>query len=278
MESYLTLLRALQRQLEVHGKPPAEARWMLERASGLEASELIRNLQQPVPGGVAEVVWGMLERRLQGYPLQLLLGETEFFGLRLEVAPGVFIPRPETEGLVELALGYLPERAASRVLDVGTGSGAIALALKARRPEAFVWATDLNPKALALARRNARRLGLEVALLEAPFTGGLNNLDLLVSNPPYLPEVYREEAPAELTYEDGAALYAGPDGLGVARPLLREAEVALRRGGWLLLELAPENVGVLAEEAVARGWRAVRVERDLAGRPRYLVARWGDGP
>lgn len=275
MGSYLALLRALRERLEAHGKPSVEARWMLERAAGLGAGELFRNLQQPVPSGVAEVVWAMLERRLRGYPLQLLLGETEFFGLRLEVAPGVLIPRPETEGLVELVLARFPEGAALRVLDVGTGSGAIALAIKARRPEALVWATEVDPKALALARRNARRLGLEVAFLEAPFTGGLSGLDLLVSNPPYLPEAYRSEAPAELAYEDEAALYAGPDGLGVARPLLGEAEVALRQGGWLLLELAPENVGVLADEAVARGWRAVRVERDLAGRPRYLVGRWG---
>lgn len=214
----------------------------------------------------------LLEKRLTGYPLQYLLGEVEFFGLPLKVAEGVLIPRPETEGLVELSLNLpLPER--PRILDVGTGTGAIALALKKHLPEAQVWATDTDPKALALAQENASRLGLEVTFLQAPLTGGVKDLDLIVSNPPYLPEAYRSLAPRELAFENPQALYAGREGLDVARPLAEEAAEALRPGGFLLLELAPENVGLLAEELKARGWTEIAVLRDLAGRERYLRAR-----
>lgn len=224
-------------------------------------------------------------QRRQGYPLQLILGYSLFYVpglkedeggyLRLEVRPGVLIPRPETEGLVELALGLLSaERSfTGRLLDVGTGSGAIALALKRRFPKAEVWATEIDPVAVALARENARRAGLEVQVLLAPFTAHLKALDLIVSNPPYLPESYRQEAPPELSYENPQALYSGPEGLDMPRELLRHAWRALKPGGALALELAESNVHTLAEEAQRAGWEAVQVHRDLAGRPRYLTAR-----
>ncbi len=271
--SYLKLLRGLQERLQAAGKPAMEARWILQHAAGLDGGQLATRLAQGVPLDVEEAAWAMLKLRLGGYPLQLLLGETEFFGLRLEVQRGVLIPRPETEGLVERALGYLPPQAEAQVLDVGTGSGAIALALKAQRPLAQVWASEISPNALELARRNAQRLGLEVTFLPAALTAGLKGLDLIVSNPPYLPEGYRAVAPPELAYEDPQALYAGPEGLDVARPLLEEAWWALRPGGWLLLELAPENVHTLAKEALLRDWQGVRIFPDLAQRPRYLAAQ-----
>lgn len=250
-----------------------ESRWILGHAAHLGEKELAARLTQPVPVDVEEAAWAILGLRLSGHPLQLLLGETEFYGLRLKVAQGILIPRPETEGLVERALAHLPLDAPARVLDVGTGSGAIALAIKAMRPQATVWATDINPKALELAKENALRLGLEVSFLEAPFTANLTGLDLVISNPPYLPESYREEAPPELAYEDAHALYAGPEGLDVARALLPQAWDALQPGGWLWLELAPENIYTLLEEAIAQGWREARVYRDLAQQPRYLGAQ-----
>lgn len=272
-KSYLELLREFQQSLEAARKPAAESRWILGHAAGLNDQQLAARLMQAVPPDVAEAARAMLNLRLSGYPLQLLLGETEFYGLRLQVERGVLIPRPETEGLVEQALGYIPAEAEARVLDVGTGSGAIALALKALRPKAMVWATDINPKALELARRNALELGLEVTFLEAPFTGDLSELDLIISNPPYLPDSYRNEAPPELAYEDPSALYAGLEGLDVARELLPHAWKALKPGGWLWLELAPENVYTLLGEATAQGWRQARVFRDLAQQPRYLACQ-----
>nr|WP_279231153.1 peptide chain release factor N(5)-glutamine methyltransferase [Thermus altitudinis] len=265
-------MRELQERLRTAGLPEGEALDLLALASGLSRKELLLHLSQAPPPGTEEKALTLLERRLAGYPLQYLLGEVEFFGLPLKVAQGVLIPRPETEGLVELALS-LPLPHAPRILDVGTGTGAIALALKKHLPEAQVWATDTDPEALALARENAHRLGLQVAFLQAPLTGGLKDLDLLVSNPPYLPEAYRAQAPRELAWESPLALYAGRQGLDVAQPLAQEAWQALKPGGFLLLELAPENVHLLAEELKAKGWVDVEVLRDLAGRDRYLRAR-----
>jgi len=270
---FLELLQALQQELRVGGKPAVEARWLVAHAAQLSDQELALRLAEFAPPDVEQAARAMLKLRLSGYPLQLLLGEAEFFGLKLRVERGVLIPRPETEGLVEHALAHLPLDKPARVLDVGTGSGAIALALKAMRPQATIWASDINPKALELARRNALQLGLEVTFLEAPFTANLQGLDLIVSNPPYLPESYRQEAPPELAYEDPNALYAGPDGLGVARELLPQAWKALKPGGRLWLELAPENVYTLLAEATDQGWLEAQVLPDLALQPRYLSLR-----
>jgi len=267
----IKLLRALQARLREAGLPEGEAWDLLALAAGLPRKELLLRLPEPPPPGAEERAWALLEKRLSRYPLQYLLGEVEFFGLPLRVEEGVLIPRPETEGLVALALA-LPLPPKPKVLDVGTGTGAIALALKRHLPEAEVHATEVDEKALRLAQENAKRLGLLVHFLQAPLTGGLRGLDLLVANPPYLPERYREEAPPELRYENPLALYAGEEGLAVAWPLALEAERALRPGGFLLLELAPENVHRLAEALRERGWEA-EVLRDLAGRDRYLRAR-----
>lgn len=268
----LDLLRRLRQALGAAGLPELEAWDLLAAATGWPRKALYGRLTSPLPQEALDRAEALLKRRLQGYPLQYLVGEAEFFGLPLRVEEGVLIPRPETEGLVELALG-LPLPPAPRILDVGTGTGAIALALKRALPEAEVYATEVDPKALALARENAERLGLAVAFLPAPFTGGLKDLDLVVSNPPYLPEAYREKAPRELGYENPLALYAGPEGLSVARPLAEEARRSLKPGGYLLLELAPENVHLLARELREKGWKEVAVLPDLAGRDRYLRAR-----
>ncbi|MGC8904813.1 peptide chain release factor N(5)-glutamine methyltransferase [Thermus sp.] len=268
----IRLLRELEGRLEAAGLPKGEAWDLLALATGLPRKTLLLRLREPPPPGSEGRAWELLAKRLSGYPLQYLLGEVEFFGLPLKVAEGVLIPRPETEGLVELALSLpLPPR--PRVLDVGTGTGAIALALKRFLPDAEVWATEVDPKALALAQENARRLGLPVRFLMASLTGGLGELDLVVANPPYLPEAYRKVAPKELSFENPLALYAGPEGLSVARALAEEALHALRPGGYLLLELAPENARLLGEELRAKGWEEVRVLPDLAGRDRYLRAR-----
>ncbi|GAB5601586.1 peptide chain release factor N(5)-glutamine methyltransferase [Thermus sp. FJN-A] len=268
----IKLLRELERRLKEAGLPQGEALDLLAHAAGLPRKDLLLHLRRPPPPGVEEKALALLARRLSGYPLQYLLGEVEFFGLPLRVEEGVLIPRPETEGLVALALD-LPLPHAPRILDVGTGTGAIALALKQKLPGAQVFATEVDERALSLARANAQRLGLPVVFLHAPFTGGLKDLDLVVANPPYLPEAYRPVAPKELAYESPQALYAGEEGLAVARPLAEAAWEALSPEGFLLLELAPENVHRLAQELREKGWQEVAVLRDLAGRDRYLRAR-----
>lgn len=263
----MSFLRLLEKRLEEAGLSPREARLLLAKALGGSPFQIPKE----VPKAAQEEALALLERRLAGYPLQYLLGEWEFFGLPLKMREGVLIPRPETEGLVEWALELPLE--APFVLDVGTGSGAIALAYKAHRPRAQVWATEIDPAALALAEENAKRLGLEVTFLPLPLTGGLEGLDLILSNPPYLPEGYRQVAPRELSYENPLALYAGKEGLEVARLLAEEALKALSGGGWIYLELAPENIHLLAQEMAEKGFERVEVREDLAGRPRYLRAR-----
>lgn len=282
----IDLLREFQELLQKVGLPSIEARWILTFASRIDDKTFVTKLLEPVPPDIEEAARAVLELRMTGHPLQLLIGETEFFGLKLRVKRGILIPRPETEGLVEIAL-QLPrapssalfngpestERIGAKVLDVGTGTGAIALAYKSMRPNASVWATDINPEAIKLATENAHNLGLEVYLREATFTGNLGNFDLVISNPPYLPEGYRKEAPPELTHEDDTALYSGKDGLKMPRELIRHAWDALKPGGWMALELDPSNIYLLLAEAAEQGWKNLQTRRDLAQRPRYLVGQ-----
>ncbi len=282
----IDLLREFQELLQKAGLPGVEARWILTFASRVDEAAFVTKLLEPVPADIEEAARAVLELRMTGHPLQLLIGETEFFGLKLKVRRGILIPRPETEGLVEIAL-QLPrapqvfsfdglqslEQIGAKVLDVGTGTGAIALAYKSMRANSSVWATDINPGAIKLAQENAHSLGLEVYFREAAYTGNLGNFDLVISNPPYLPESHRAEAPPELTYEDDHALYSGRDGLTMPRELIKHAWEALKPGGWLALELAPQNIYLLLAEAAEQGWKNLQTRRDLAQRPRYLIGQ-----
>lgn len=261
-----------QTRLEAAGLPALEARWLLSRV--LEQAESAPlDLQGDLTLAQTELLEQLLERRVAGYPLQYLLGSALFCGLPLEVRPGVLIPRPETEGLVELVQQLLPSQAVTG-LDVGTGSGAIALALSHLRPQDQWSGTDINPAAVELARHNAAQLGLtRTRFVLAPFLGGHSQVDWVVSNPPYLPEDYRHQAPAELSHEPPEALYSGLDGLDMPLQLLQQAWQALRPGGGLALELDPGNIEMLAQQALKWGWQAVAIHPDLSRRQRYLTAQ-----
>ncbi|GGQ96895.1 release factor glutamine methyltransferase [Deinococcus ruber] len=214
----------------------------------------------------------LIARRLTREPLQHLIGAVEWGGIHLKVTPAALIPRPETETLLHLALEALSGRTAPAVLDVGTGSGALALGIKAARPAARVTATDLSAEALALARQNADLLHLEVAFLEADLLRGVpGTFDLIVSNPPYLPEADEAAAEPEVRHDPRQALYSGPDGLTLARQLMRQAAALLNPGGVVLLELDPRNVERLAHELHLSGWHA-QIHPDLTGRLRFLEA------
>ena len=199
----------------------AEAQQLVSACRELSPPTLWLQRHRPLPPEAEERLHSWLLRREHREPLQLILGTSVFFGLTLKVRPGVLIPRPETEGLVTLALALLARWSHPRVLDVGSGSGAIALAIKYAHPEAELTATEIDMKALSLARSNANELGLSVHWRHAAFTADLSDVHMIVANPPYLPLRLRAIAPAELSWENPAALYAGEDGLAVARPLAR---------------------------------------------------------
>jgi release factor glutamine methyltransferase len=213
-------------------------------------------------------------QRCTGTPLQHLTGEQGFRRIVVEVRPGVFVPRPETEVLVGLALDAVAGIEDPVVVDVGTGTGAIALAVKDERPDATVYATDRSAEALELAASNAQRLGLDVHLLEgdllAPLPDDLRGwVDLVVSNPPYLTPDEYADLPAEVKADPELALLGGPD---VYQRLAAEALRWLRDGGVLAVEMGASQGRALAD-ALSRSFMDVRVEPDLAGRDRVVLAR-----
>ncbi len=252
--------------------PLPEARALLTHVLRLDWAGLVLAAERTVAPAQAQELEALTLRRLAREPLQHLLGTVEWGGVTLHVSPAALIPRPETEGLLALALKCLEDHTAPAVLDVGTGTGALALGIGAARPDAQVTASDLSPEALVLARRNAGANGLEVAFLQADLLEGVaGRFDLIVSNPPYLPDADRLEAQPEVRHDPDLALYGGPDGLRLARRLTAQAGKRLKPGGTLLLELDPRNVGLLAAEMRLAGW-TVQTHADLSGRERFLWA------
>jgi release factor glutamine methyltransferase len=218
-----------------------------------------------------------LERRQTGEPVAYLLGYREFWSLELEVTPDTLIPRPETELLVELALQRLPGHAALQIADLGTGSGAIALALAVERPHAHVVATDSSPTALAVARRNAQHLGIaNIEFRQGDWCAALTGerFDLIAANPPYIAVADPGWQEGALRFEPSVALVAGMDGLDALRVIIAQAPYCLKPGGWLLVEHGydqGETVPLLLSE---RGFIEVHDHRDAAGLPRTAYARW----
>lgn len=217
----------------------------------------------------------LCKRRAAGEPLAYLSGEKEFFGLSLQVDARVLIPRPETETLVDWALALpLPEKA--RVIDLGTGSGAIALALKHARPQWQVSAVDACPQALALARANAKRLALSIDCLQGHWLDGLSGpFDLIVSNPPYI-ALDDPHLPA-LRFEPALALTAGSQGLDALSVLAAQAPARMAAGGWLLLEHGHDQAQAVGQLLRGAGFQQVQNRTDLAGIERCTGGLWA-GP
>jgi len=249
--------------------PRLDAELLLAAATGLTRAQIVSDPGHELDPDAARRFADLARRRREREPVAYILGSKPFRSLELMVDPRVLIPRPETEHLVEAALG-LP--AGARVVDVGTGSGAVALALKAERPDLEVLATDASPGAVAVARANALLLGLDVAVLEgdllAPVTGPV---DAVVSNPPYVAEGDRAAlAPEIARYEPAEALFAGREGLDVHVRLIPAARAAGAR--FVALEVGEgeaERVAALLREA---GYGSVAADRDLAGIERVVRA------
>lgn len=212
-------------------------------------------------------------RRVTGEPVAYLVGEKEFHGLGLQVDARVLVPRPDTETLVEWALQCLQGRTAPTVLDLGTGSGAIALAIGHARPDARVAAVDRSAAALAVARANAQRLGLAVRFAEADWLEGADaDLDLVVSNPPYV--AAGDPHLAALRHEPLGALVSGADGLDDIRRIVEDAPAHLRQGGWLLLEHGYDQAAAVRALLARRGFAEVQSRDDLAGIARCSGGIW----
>ena len=215
-----------------------------------------------------------LARRAAGEPLAYIVGEKEFHGLALAVSPDVLVPRPETELLVDWALELLAGQAAPTVADLGTGSGAIALAVQHRCPAARVTATDASPAALAVARANAERLGLPLQLAAGSWWQALPGqvFDLVLSNPPYIAgDDHHLQA---LVHEPRQALTPEGDGLQALRAIVAGAPAHLQAGGWLLLEHGFDQADAVQALLAAGGFREVATRVDLAGLPRCTGGRW----
>ncbi len=250
---------------------------ILEHLLGASRLEIVTNYQRPLSELQQAKLSRWLSRRTEREPLQHILGVAYFYGLELSVTPHVLIPRPETERMVELALRRLGRRPPLKVLDIGTGSGAIALAIKAERPNAEVMATDICGEALEVARANAANLGLNIRFLVADLLESeevrafARNADLVISNPPYLPESDRHKLSPEVRADPQGALYSGEDGLTHFRRLARDAFALLKTDTWLFVELDPRNVRTAFDEC--ESWRQRRIEKDLARRERFLRLR-----
>lgn len=262
------------------GNARREAEWLLAETLSCSRAMLYARPARRVPMERAETFRAWIERRAGGEPLQYVLGHADFFDLRLKVTPSVLIPRPETEEVVEEALARVRTVETPTVLDAGTGSGCIALAVKHARPGAEVHACDVRPEALALARENARAHRLDVRFLEADLLAEAaaallpHGLDLLVSNPPYIPDDEAEALPASVRdHEPPPALFCGDDPLRFYRVLARLSGELLRGGGHLVLEAhARYTDGVAALLRTQPFLADVAVKPDRTGRPRVAVA------
>lgn len=258
LDAQMLLLHAL-------GRSPHDRAWLIAHDSDL------------LPPGAATHWQTLLQRRQGGEPVAYLLGEKEFGGLSLQVDARVLVPRPDTEVLVEWALDALPapcDARPARMLDLGTGSGAIALTVASRRPDAQVTATDASADALAVAQANARRLNLGVRFARGGWLAAVpgERFDVIASNPPYIAD--NDPHLAALRHEPRSALTSGADGLDDIRAIVAGAPGHLHAGGWLLLEHGHDQAAAVRALLQALGFEAVGSRRDLAGIDRCSGGRW----
>ncbi len=260
-----------------------DAEVLLAHALETTRLDLYLNYEKPVLPGERTVFRELVKKRAQErIPVSLLLGKREFWSLPLRVSADVLTPRPETEVLVSAALDAMPDLdRAYRVFDLGTGSGAIALAIASERPMAELTASDVSSSALKLARENADELHLNerVRFVEGSLFAAVpgETFDLVISNPPYIARSDRASLPRELAHEPEVALFGGEDGHAVLEPLVAGVAAALIEGGLFLVELDPRQANTVMRRCREAGLTEVSVLHDLAGRARVVSARRGIG-
>jgi release factor glutamine methyltransferase len=254
-----------------------EAQILIARALDVDRAWLIAHDRDVLTAAQQDAIESLIARRANGEPVAYILGEREFYGRTFKVTPDVLIPRPETELLVEAALEHLPENTACRILDLGTGSGAIAITLALQRPLSTVLAVDASPAALAIAQENARRLGaanVECVTGHWYATLDVKKFDIIVSNPPYIAASDPHLASGDLRFEPRQALASGADGLDDLRQIISGAPAHLVEGGWLLLEHGYDQAQTCRSLLTDSGLSDVHTWRDLAGISRVSGGRW----
>jgi release factor glutamine methyltransferase len=253
---------------------PRDAELLLLHATGRVRAFLLTHPDTELTPTEQSIYEQWLTRRAQHEPIQYITGEQEFYGLTLRVTPDVLIPRPETEHLVEALLNRVLHDAPLRIADVGTGSGAIAIALAHTLPNASIIALDYSAPALIIARENAERHNVvnRIGFLESDLLSAVahETFDAIVSNPPYVPESEVLE-PQVRDFEPHSALYAGPSGLDIYHRLIPQAWQALKTQGWLLMEIGHGQRDTLAK--LLEPWTSVEFVPDLQGIPRVAIAR-----
>ncbi|BBN61800.1 MULTISPECIES: peptide chain release factor N(5)-glutamine methyltransferase [Pseudomonas] len=264
----MTIIASVLRSAELPDSPTArlDAELLLAAALGKPRSFLHTWPERIVSTEAAVAFAGYMERRSKGEPVAYILGQQGFWKLDLEVAPHTLIPRPETEMLVEAALELVPAFAPAQVLDLGTGTGAIALALANDRQQWKVTAVDRVPEAVALAERNRQRLQLNNAeVFESHWFGGLQGrqFDLIISNPPYISDADPHLSAGDVRFEPSSALVAGSDGLDDLRTIIEQAPAHLNADGWLLLEHGYDQGPAVRELLIRQGFERIQTRRDL---------------
>ena len=265
---------SIARALRESGLEVCDARLLLQAALGVNRAYLAAHHDQILGPRQAALFEELVQRRRAGEPTAYILGEREFYGMNLKITPAVLIPRPETELLVELALERIPEAQSCKVLELGTGSGNIALALARYRPLARITAVDCSEEALAVARQNAvKLLGTESRSIVFTKSDWFNALggetfDFIISNPPYVASDDAHLRKSDVRFEPRQALSGGADGLDCIRRIVREAPLHLRKGGWLLFEHGYDHAHACLELLAQSGFARLFCSKDLAGIPR----------
>lgn len=270
------LLRSAKQALERqgHATPALDARLLLQAAANLTREALIADPDRPVAADAAARFTAFIDRRLTGEPVSRILGVREFYGRAFTVAPATLDPRPDTETLIEAALSFMPAGRPCRLIDLGTGTGAIALTLLAERPLAEAVLTDISTQALAVARANAQKLGVasRASFVETSwFAGVAGRFDLILSNPPYIPTaILPTLEPDVRKFDPGSALDGGPDGLGPYREIAAQAPFFLAPQGRVIVEIGEGQALEIEDIFKASGLVPAGRWKDLAGHVRCL--------